>query len=87
MKLNLGKEDLIEAITPEILKTEKWKGKKFRRYDVSSPVPAIYGGKRHFVNQASEEQLAAIVGKSIAKNVLQYLSDTNNSSIDDSHKV
>ncbi len=44
---------LIEQITPEILRNEKlWKGKKFRRYDVISPVPEINGGKRHFVNQA-----------------------------------
>jgi len=46
-------KDLIEQITPEILKKEsQWKGKKFRRYDVTSPVPSINGGKRHFVNQS-----------------------------------
>ena len=51
---DLGKE-LIEQITPEILRSEKnWKGKKFRRYDVSAPVPVIYPGKKHFVNQAIE---------------------------------
>lgn len=45
--------EMIEQITPELIKKEtNWKGKKFRRYDVSSPVPEIYGGKRHFVNQA-----------------------------------
>jgi phenylalanyl-tRNA synthetase alpha chain len=50
----LGKE-LIEQITPEILKSEKnWKNKKFRRYDVTAPVPKIYGGKRHFVNESIE---------------------------------
>jgi len=53
MKTNFKSNDLIEAVTPELLKKENlWKGKKFRRYDVSSPVPAISGGKRHFVNQA-----------------------------------
>jgi phenylalanyl-tRNA synthetase alpha chain len=47
------KIELIEQITPEILKNEKnWKGKKFRRYDLSVPVPKINGGKRHFVNSA-----------------------------------
>ncbi len=47
--------DLIEQVTPEIIKSEKlWKGKRFRRYDVLSPVPAINGGKRHFVNQAAD---------------------------------
>lgn len=43
---------LIENLTPEIIREESWKGKKFRRYDVSSKVPELSGGKRHFVNQA-----------------------------------
>ncbi|MBU1252001.1 MAG: phenylalanine--tRNA ligase subunit alpha [Nanoarchaeota archaeon] len=53
--IDIGKEfrGLIEQITPEILKKESsWKGKKFRRYDVTLPVPKINGGRRHFVNQA-----------------------------------
>ncbi|RLG10654.1 phenylalanine--tRNA ligase subunit alpha [Candidatus Pacearchaeota archaeon] len=55
MDSKIKQEDLIEKITPEILKKEKlWKGKKFRRYDIVSPVPKINGGKRHFVNQASD---------------------------------
>ena len=46
-------QNLIEQITPEILKKDSlWKAKKFRRYDLTSPVPSISGGKRHFVNQA-----------------------------------
>jgi len=59
---NLGKEimalgskgkDLVEQITPEILKKDSlWKGKRFRRYDISLPLSKISGGKRHFVNQA-----------------------------------
>lgn len=51
----INQKEMIEQITPAILKNEKlWKGKKFRRYDVTSPVPEISGGKRHFVNQASD---------------------------------
>ena len=60
--LKLGKDllkkgikggDLIEQITSGILKSEKnWKNKKFRRYDLSVPVPKINGGKRHFVNSS-----------------------------------
>jgi phenylalanyl-tRNA synthetase alpha chain len=45
-------EEYLESITPEILKNEDWKNKKFRRYDITSDLPKIYGGKRHFVNQA-----------------------------------
>jgi len=44
-------DKLIETLTPEMLRNESWKSKKFRRYDVTSNVPSISGGKRHFVNQ------------------------------------
>lgn len=47
-------DKLIEQLTPEILKKEIWKTKRFRRYDVTSGVPKIYGGKRHFVNQSKD---------------------------------
>ncbi len=47
-------KDMIEELTPEMIKKEEWKGKKFRKYDVVSKVPAINGGKKHFVNQAVE---------------------------------
>ncbi len=47
--------DLIEQITPKILEKESlWKGKKFRRYDLTSSLPLINGGKRHFINQATD---------------------------------
>ncbi len=45
--------DLIEEITPEIIK-EFQKGKRFRRYDLNANVPEIHGGKKHFVNQSIE---------------------------------
>jgi len=54
MKKSLGSKEMIEAITPVLIKTGAWKGKRFRRYDILSPVPKIYGGKRHFVNQATD---------------------------------
>jgi len=46
--------EMIEAVSPNLIKTAGWKGKKFRRYDLTGNVPRIYGGKRHFVNQAVE---------------------------------
>jgi len=49
------KSNFIEQITPKILgKDSLWKGKKFRRYDVTSSLPKIHGGKRHFVLQSSD---------------------------------
>lgn len=47
-------ENLIEQLTPQIIQKNYWKGKKFRRYDLNTPSPRIYGGKKHFVNQATE---------------------------------
>ena len=35
-----------EQLTPEMLQKGTWKGKKFRKYDIISRVPRIYGGKR-----------------------------------------
>lgn len=53
MALGLKGKDLIEQITPEILKKDSlWRGRRFRRYDISLPLSKINGGKRHFVNQA-----------------------------------
>jgi len=49
---DLSKISLLENLTPEMIKEGAWKGKKFRRYDIKSKVPEIYGGKRHFVSQA-----------------------------------
>lgn len=54
MKLKIKGNGMLEQITPEIIRDDLWKGKKFRRYDVTSPVPIISGGKRHFVNQACD---------------------------------
>ena len=47
------KSDLIEEVTPDIIKT--WgKNRKFRAYEIKSNVPVLHGGKRHFVNQSIE---------------------------------
>ncbi|MFH0808151.1 MAG: phenylalanine--tRNA ligase subunit alpha [archaeon] len=52
-KMDFGAE-MLEALTPKMLTGTSWKGKKFRRYDLNAPVPRLYGGKRHFVNQATD---------------------------------
>ena len=52
-----GKEinsDLLEEVTPDIIKSYN-KSKKFRHYDVETPVPKIYGGRKHFVNESIEK--------------------------------
>jgi phenylalanyl-tRNA synthetase alpha chain len=52
--IRIEKKELLERVTQEMLKKGTWKGKEFRKYDVSINVPKIYRGKRHFVNQATD---------------------------------
>ena len=47
-------KNLADQLTSSMLKTNSWKNKKFRRYDVEINVPKIYPGKRHFVNQVKQ---------------------------------
>jgi len=51
MKMETG---LADMLTPEMLKKGSWKQKRFRSYDIKASVPRIYGGKRHFINEAIE---------------------------------
>ncbi len=59
---DLGKEltkqkidtNILETITPEILRNKEWKKKRFRAYDIKAEVPIINRGRRHFVDQSIE---------------------------------
>ncbi len=44
--------DIIDRLTPEIIRNGSWKTKSIRRYDVKINVPNISGGRLHFANQA-----------------------------------
>lgn len=48
------KHEMIEQVTSEMIEKETWRGKKFRKYDITSKAPNIYGGKKHFVRQAKD---------------------------------
>lgn len=48
------KTNLLEEVTPATIKNWK-RTQRFRKYDISSFVPKIHGGKKHFVNQAIEK--------------------------------
>ena len=43
--------DLLEEVTPELIK-EGTLDMQFRRYDLQSQAPKLYGGRKHFVNEA-----------------------------------
>jgi len=45
--------NLMEEVTTETISNPP-KNLKFRHYEVNAPVPKIYGGKKHFVNQSIE---------------------------------
>ncbi|MBT4651342.1 phenylalanine--tRNA ligase subunit alpha [Candidatus Woesearchaeota archaeon] len=51
VKKDLG-EDVVNRLTPGMLKTGSWKGKNFRAYDVEVNVPKVQGGRRHPYNEA-----------------------------------
>ena len=53
IKQGLTKAEVLDRLTPSMLKTGSWKNKNFRHYDVKINVPEISGGKRHFVSQAT----------------------------------
>ncbi len=54
LKKGISQKDVIDSLTPNIIKKGEWRNKKFRRYDVKINVPKIYHGRRHFVNEAIE---------------------------------
>lgn len=49
------KSILVEQLTSDMLKKKSWKGKQFRRYDLSAKAPNIIAGKRHFYYAFLEE--------------------------------
>ncbi|MBN2421281.1 phenylalanine--tRNA ligase subunit alpha, partial [Candidatus Woesearchaeota archaeon] len=61
-KIKLEKIDLIEILTPQILKSGEWKDKKFRKYDVKINVPKIFAGRkqeyRKFLDEVRTKFLA-----------------------------
>ena len=44
--------NIIESVTPDVLKTGSWKDKEFRTLDVQSRVPPHVGGRRHPLREA-----------------------------------
>lgn len=46
--------NVVNRLTPKMLKDGSWKDKTFRAYDVEINVPSITFGKKHFVNEAVE---------------------------------
>ena len=42
----------VDTLSSSMLKDGSWKNKKFREYDISSPVPKIQRGRRHPVKEA-----------------------------------
>ena len=52
-KLAAEAEDLEEQLTPQMLRDGSWQGKRFRNYDVTSPVPKVAIGRRHPMSEAA----------------------------------
>ena len=48
-------DDLIEKISPSLIKTNAWKNKKFRRFDVKINVPSIFAGRKQHYRRFLDE--------------------------------
>lgn len=46
--------EVTNRLTPKMLQDGSWKEQQFRAYDVEVNVPAVHGGKKHIVTQATE---------------------------------
>lgn len=46
----LDDSELLEEVTPELIK--EGTDKQFRKYDITTAAPRVFGGKKHFVNEA-----------------------------------
>jgi phenylalanyl-tRNA synthetase alpha chain len=53
-KLDYTPLDLIEQLTPEMIRDKTYEGKAFRVYDVSAVFPTAKPGRRHFINEATD---------------------------------
>jgi phenylalanyl-tRNA synthetase alpha chain len=53
---------VVESLTSEMLRSQEWKNKVFRKYDIKSKVPLITGGKRQpyaeFLNEVRENLIS-----------------------------
>jgi len=46
ISLGVRDENIVDTLTPQILREGTWKNKTFRRYDVKINVPEVFGGKK-----------------------------------------
>jgi len=51
----LGEEEDLDTLTPDILITGKWKNRAFRQLNLESPSPPIYPGKKHPIQRFIDE--------------------------------
>jgi len=52
----------IAQLTPQLIKTGEWKNKTFRKYDVNTPAPQVYAGKKQPYVQFIEDIREKLIG-------------------------
>ncbi len=55
-------DDLIEKSTPQLIRSNSWKEKRFRRFDVKINVPSIFGGRKQHYRRFLDEVRQKFVG-------------------------
>ena len=62
ISLGVRDENIVDSVTPQVLRTGEWKNKTFRRYDVKINVPKVFGGKKQpylsFLDQVRQKFIA-----------------------------
>jgi phenylalanyl-tRNA synthetase alpha chain len=63
-KLTVSKssETYVERLTPEMLRDGSWKDVSFRRFDISSQAPKVYGGRKQPYRRFLEEVREKFIG-------------------------
>src|SRR3989344_5259339 len=54
-KHKIETKNIVDALTPEIIKQKTWKNKTFRRYDIKINVPKIYPAKKQLYRRFLDE--------------------------------
>lgn len=52
----------IAQLTPQLIKSGEWKNKTFRKYDVNTPAPKVYAGKKQPYVQFEEDIRDKLIG-------------------------
>ena len=66
-QIKTGFKNIIDTITPDLIRNESWKGKQFRRFDIKVNVPQITAGKKQHYRRFLDEIRARFLALGFAE--------------------